>query len=704
MATSTQIESAENPDLTASPSTLAPLKSKDADFRPDIEGLRGIAVLIVVAYHVGIRGFQGGFIGVDVFFVLSGYLITSLLMREVRKTGRISFSNFYARRVRRLLPAAALMIVVIIVLSVFLASPLERFNFSRAARATALYISNLWFTVESVDYFAPEIASNPLLHTWSLAVEEQFYFIWPAIIWFGLCRLRTRRALICTVLVVSLISFAISVAVTHWNAPWAFFGSPARAWEFGLGAIASVCFREEAPDRHRAIWWSIGWLGIAVIVISSVLFSGDTAFPGYLAALPVLGTVCALVAGSSRPGEGIASITNHPVMQHVGKLSYSWYLWHWPALAFLSILVAMPSVWMRLLAVTVALGMAALTKLMIEDPVRYNRWLIARPRLSIAFALLLTISIAGIATFGRARAVQAMNRSDQKLIAEASSVPVVPRKGCLVQYSDPNIQECYGGDERSTQEIVLFGDSKAAQWFPALSLIAQQEGWRLVSHVKASCPAALVNVYNPYLRRTEWECAQWRNAAIARIEALKPMLVIISSDTGYIKSDARHGGFAALTETQWEEGTEHTLSEFESNHIPSLVIRNSPNERISTPVCLSRVAAHTWYPRAACSTNATTALEDGIRNTELRSVGHFPSASYADFSMALCPNGICLPILDGIVVYRDRSHLTFAMSQALAPKLKDQIVLLLAKVAGKVATIGNLPRQAGVRGSAQSMN
>lgn len=686
MATTTQIERAESPETTVSPSPLAPLKSKDPDFRPDIEGLRGIAVLIVVAFHVGIKGFQGGFVGVDVFFVLSGYLITSLLMREVRKTGRISFSNFYARRVRRLLPAAALTIFATLALGVTLASPLEQFTFSRAARATALYVSNIWLTLESLDYFGPGVASNPLLHTWSLAVEEQFYFIWPAIIWFGLCRLRTRRALIWTMVAVSSVSLVISVLVTRWNAPWAFFGSPARAWEFGLGGLASLYFRERAPDSHRALWWGIGWLGIAGIVISSLLLNGQMPFPGYLATLPVLGTVFALVAGSSRPGEGIGHITDHPVMQHIGKLSYSWYLWHWPALVFLSFLVPLASVWMKLLAATAALGMAALTKITVEDPVRYNRWLILRPRVSIALALLLTISTAAIATFEKGRAVQAMNQPAQKAITHAVDVDVLPNDTCLVTYADPNVRECFGGDEKSNTEVVLFGDSKAAQWFPALNLVAQKNAWKLVSLVKASCPAVTVTVYNPALRRNVQECDEWRNSAIGRIAERKPLLVVMSSSTGYIRDTGGGGEFGRLTNRQWEEGTSRTLSGIGTHKIPVLLIRDSPNESINTPVCLSRATAHSWYPIAECTTDARQALDDGIRNLELRTISRFPNASYADFSAVLCPNGRCTPTLDGMVVYRDRSHLTFAMSQALAPGLNEQVARLLAKIPRSAVT------------------
>lgn len=679
----------ENPEAVAPASTLAPLKSKDPDFRPDIEGLRGIAVLIVVAYHVGIRGFQGGFVGVDVFFVLSGYLITSLLMREVRKTGRISFSNFYARRVRRLLPAAALTIFATLALGVTLASPLEQFTFSRAARATALYVSNLWLTLESLDYFGPGVASNPLLHTWSLAVEEQFYFIWPAIIWFGLCRLRTRRALIWTMLAVSFVSFMVSVLVTRWNAPWAFFGSPARAWEFGLGGLASLYFRETAPDSRRALWWGIGWLGIAAIMVSSLLLNGQMPFPGYLATLPVLGTVCALVAGSSRPGEGIARVTDHPVMQHIGKLSYSWYLWHWPALVFLSFLVPLASVWMKLCAATAALGMAALTKVAVEDPVRYNRWLIVRPRLSIALALLLTISTAAIATYEKARAVQAMNQPAQKAIAQAVEVDVLPNDACLVPLADSRVQECYGGDTQANEQIVLFGDSKAAHWFPALNLIAKQEKWKLTSIVKANCPAAMVDVYNVRLRRTESECTEWRNSAIARIGGLKPRAAVMSGAIAYVKGTTG-GDFGTLTSLQWEQGTDRTLSMLKTYDIPVLVIRDSPNEGINTPVCLSRAAAHSWYPSAACTTLASKALDDGVRDVELRSVGRFSNASYADFSATLCPKGICAPTFGGMVVYRDRSHLTFAMSEALASNLQGQIARLLSKASSQASSSSSL--------------
>src|SRR6266513_3062654 len=275
-----------------------------ASFRRDIEGLRGIAVLIVVAFHTGVRGFSGGFVGVDVFFVLSGYLITGLLVAEVDRTSRLSLLQFSARRVRRLLPAAALALLVTLCVGAAILSPNELIFAGRAGKATALYLTNVFFAVNAADYFAPDVETNPLLHTWTLALEEQFYLAWPLLssIWF-----------------------------TAAGGTFAFYGLPTRAWEFGIGGMAALVPRGRLRLPTRAIH-AIGWLGLTAIGVSAHFISG------WIAAVPVLGTAAALIAGAEA-ARGPAVLLGAAPLQFVGSLSYSWYLWHWPFLVFSAALI-----------------------------------------------------------------------------------------------------------------------------------------------------------------------------------------------------------------------------------------------------------------------------------------------------------------------------------------------------------------------------
>lgn len=231
----------------------------DTSFRPDVEGLRGIAILLVVLFHCAVPGFGGGFIGVDIFFALSGYLITNLIVNEIERNGRLNFRQFYARRVRRLLPASGLVVVATLLLGFALYSPLEQAAHASMARYTLLYISNYLFMHDAADYFGRDVATNPYLHTWSLAVEEQFYLFWPAVIALALHRAGTRRRAVIVLSVICIISFGLCVWLTRVRQPWAFFGSPARAWEFGLGGLASLVRKPALSARSswiRPLSWT----------------------------------------------------------------------------------------------------------------------------------------------------------------------------------------------------------------------------------------------------------------------------------------------------------------------------------------------------------------------------------------------------------------------------------------------------------------
>jgi peptidoglycan/LPS O-acetylase OafA/YrhL len=290
-------------------------------------------VALVVAYHALTRRFHGGFIGVDVFFVISGYLITGLLLREIEETGRLSLSGFYARRARRLLPASALMLLVTILACCLFLSPLQQYRMGATGSYTALYISNFWFLHQAADYFAPAITNNPLLHTWSLAVEEQFYLVWPAVVLLGLRGFRTRRGLLAIMIFIAAASLALSV---WWNGivePWSFFSPFARAWEFAIGGIALLL----APHALRvpsALRVLASWLGLAAILGAGALLQDRIGWRGWHSLIPVLGTVAILLW--RMPRIGAAKFLELPVMQWTGRVSYSWYLWHWPMLAVVS--------------------------------------------------------------------------------------------------------------------------------------------------------------------------------------------------------------------------------------------------------------------------------------------------------------------------------------------------------------------------------
>ncbi len=366
--------------------------NRTQNYRPDIEGLRGLAVAAVVAFHASPRRISGGFIGVDVFFVISGYLITGILLREIEQTGSLSFANFYARRARRLLPSSALVFLVTLLACSLFFSPLQQFRLGDSATWVALYACNFWFLHQATDYFAPAIATNPFLHTWSLAVEEQFYLVWPAIVLVGMRLLRTRKGLLALMIVITAASLAASVWYSTRLAPFAFFSPFTRAWEFAIGGISLLL----APMERRVgttLRTAASWLGLAAIIGSAAVLHDRVGWRGWHALLPVLGT-SALLHGRT-PQFSAARFLELPFMQWTGRVSYVWYLWHWPVFAVVAAASGGGNFTQRaqsiLLCVLGSLALAAITHKLVEDPIRFSRYLAQRRSLSLVGVALITL-------------------------------------------------------------------------------------------------------------------------------------------------------------------------------------------------------------------------------------------------------------------------------------------------------------------------
>ena len=371
-------------------------KAQSATFRPDIEGLRAIAILLVVGYHAAVPGLSGGYVGVDIFFVLSGYLITGLLVGEINETGTVDFRRFYARRARRLLPALTLTLLVTVIASAAIYPPVEvkQGGLATTAVSTAAYASNLYFAGWGADYFAPDPEKNPFLHTWSLSVEEQFYLIWPLFIIFALKvpafqnpQKANGRRLLPWMATAVVLSFTLSLYLTGVRHSWAYFTSPTRAWEFALGGFVVLLPQAGAffwiPRNGLLNRWIstlqlvvdksaglFGWMGLGGICLAAVAFGKKTLFPGFAVLLPALSTILVLRAGTSRVTNSLVRVLRVRPLQEIGRLSYSWYLWHWPVLVLGSALVPAPSLSVRAGLVVFSLGLSALSYRLVENPIR----------------------------------------------------------------------------------------------------------------------------------------------------------------------------------------------------------------------------------------------------------------------------------------------------------------------------------------------
>jgi peptidoglycan/LPS O-acetylase OafA/YrhL len=359
-------------------------------FRPDVEGLRGVAVLAVVLYHAAFPGLTGGFVGVDVFFVISGFLITGLLWQELITTGTVGLARFYGARARRLLPAGITVLAVVVVASAWLLPSLRARSVLGDALASVVYAGNYRFALRGTDYLAADGAASPFQHYWSLGVEEQFYLLWPALLIGTVWTARHARGLpsrggahrrvvpgppvtpvMLAVLGVALVSVMVSLHWTYTAGPWAFFSLPSRGWELAIGGLIalSVPLCRQLPSALAAL---AGWAGLALILLACVRLGSSTPYPGVAALLPVLGTALVIASGCAQPHKGVGlALTQRPLRQ-LGRYSYSWYLWHWPVLVFAPVVTGQTlGLEARAVAVAVSAGLAVLTTHAVEDPVRF---------------------------------------------------------------------------------------------------------------------------------------------------------------------------------------------------------------------------------------------------------------------------------------------------------------------------------------------
>lgn len=365
--------------------------NKNVNYRPDIDGLRAVAIIIVVFYHASLAGFSGGFVGVDVFFILSGFLITQLLNNELKSTGDISFKNFYARRILRLFPALAILVLTTLTLWVifFLGVPEDTRLFIKSVVLGQFGFSNILFHNSTHGYFHHSSDELPLLHFWSLSIEEQFYFVWPFFMWFFGSKLKkiipslTSKNLIPLAMAPFIIvSFIFSIYfLNKGNVRTPFYMMPLRAWELGLGAMLAfyIPYLKEQSKWLRLV---LSFSGLALIAYGNFTFTVKTLFPGLNALFPTVGTILILIAGSNissiKDGGVIIRFLASKPMVGIGLISYSWYLWHWPFLAMLKIYNhgSLPSLFGRISVVIISALIAYLSLRFIERPVRHGPFFI----------------------------------------------------------------------------------------------------------------------------------------------------------------------------------------------------------------------------------------------------------------------------------------------------------------------------------------
>jgi len=632
-------------------------------YRSDVDGLRAVAILVVVAFHVGLPGFSGGFVGVDVFFVISGFLITGLLVREQERSGRIDILDFYARRVRRLVPAMSLVLVAVMILGlVFLLPTGEQQALAKSVLAVTGFVSNFHFKAVQSDYFGTRADELPLLHTWTLAVEEQFYLFWPLALamtaWLAsAARLGQRNLLVWLIVAGSLASLVACVVMT-WKWPqWTFFVTPFRVWEFGAGALIALLPPGVRIGPRWGACLTLG--GTAAILASAVLFSPQTLFPGMAALLPVAGAAAVIAGGAAAPTAGLTRLLGSAPMVAIGKVSYSWYLWHWPLLAFWSVVtLGERSLAAGLSLSLLALLLAALTWRFVEQPVRRLRpGLFSTNGGAVMVGVGLLAVCAALAGGLRVWADHGPVATERVAAATvAIRTRTIPLQGCELQTAFdrlPPAADCQRGATRPSTTVLLWGDSHARHLEPVATHLAGARGYAVLYRVKSGCRPRLDLAGSNTFRILD--CVAFNKAVLGSLPAARDegvRGVVISA-----RWEAR--------QPRWREDLTEIVARLREQDLRVLLLADVPQYSFDVPACVARRG---W---AACDIDRAAA--DAGRAEQVRFLEALaasdPEVAFWDPANTMCSPTTCSPVRGRSVLYAHRGHLSRAGAMLLAGDL-----------------------------------
>ncbi|GAB3403933.1 acyltransferase family protein [Flindersiella endophytica] len=644
--------------------------------RADVEGLRAIAVGLVLLYHAGLPFLPAGYVGVDVFFVISGFLITGLLTRELDATGRIGLLAFYARRARRLLPSAAVVLLATGIATVVVLPAVRWSEVGGDIASAAGYVVNWRLAGRSVDYLAEDSIVSPVQHFWSLAVEEQFYLLWPLLLLllaklFPGGRRGPGRGRAIGLAVIGGGSLAWSVHLSAQQPAVAFFVTTTRLWELAVGAGAALLAAREVR-LPPAVAAGVGWVGLAGVAVSAFCFSPLTAWPGYAALLPTLGTAAVILAGSSSPRHGPAVLLGLRPFQFTGRLSYVLYLWHWPMVVFAAAYFGELEPWQGLAVVTLSFVPAWLTHKLVENPVRFHRALVRRPGRALGVGAGLTL--AGAATGLLLVAVIAVRQIAPGItpdpLAATKDVPDSYARGCQVNGESAEPVSCTYGDPAGRYDVAVVGDSKVLQWISALDRIGETHGWRIRTYTKSACPFAAATIVDPGDGGPFVSCTKWNRNVLATLLADPPDVVVTSQHKPDALDDptdpAKGSSPAAMIRGLRDHWTRLTRA-----GVTIAVVQDNPHP--PTASTYSCVDEHRADPDA-CTFDRAPAERVGAAFSLLTAAKAVPGVSVVDLNDAICEGSRCPAVRDGLLVYRQTSHLTKTFVDRLRPTLERALV------------------------------
>ena len=632
--------------------------------------------MLVVFCHVDIPGFSGGFIGVDVFFVLSGYLISGLLITGFRDSGAIDFGRFYARRLLRLAPALFSMLLLVSVAAYFLYSPHMLANQLATATMASLWLSNIYLVLGEVDYFSPDATENLFLHTWSLSVEEQFYLLWPAIIFVVLkgtasaSRERGNQRLVIAFALIALLSFSGCLYLSYHNAIAAYYLPTSRAWQFAIGALAFLA-SSGAPGETRSIAprlaTSLAWPALFILFYCATVITEVSLYPGWWAIAPTLATAILLLAGTSTSRLSVNRVLSTRPLVMLGAVSYSWYLWHWPVVTAQKSLSLQFSALDGVLAAGLSLLLAVASYRLIEAPTRHNASLRARPRQVFIATLLGAIVLVATTLVLLRTAANGVNQFSEQQFQQAwQDRPAIYRMDCDGFIHTDELIKCDFGSPGSDYKVLLIGDSIAGQWASPFTRLAEQREWDFTVMTKSSCPF----VDEPYvyakIGRRFVLCETWRERLLADIAKTGPDLVIVSSSHSY-----------PFSTQQWQAGTERLLRKISPYAGRVVVLRSTPILPASPPRCMANQARLAQFASAPGNCDAPLAghQNDAVYQALVAASEDFANVDTADLNRLICPDDHCVPTRGEFIVFRDKQHLTDSFATSLSARLAHYLTL-----------------------------
>lgn len=669
------------------PQTLILPIVKQSHFRPEIQGLRAVAIGMVIVYHIWFDRVSGG---VDIFLFLTGFFITGSLLRMYERTGTVSVGQYLGRLSKRLLPSVAVVLLAVMV-ATYLWLPRTRWrDILDEVIASALYYENWVLAFNAVDYLEQDSSASPLQHFWSLSIQGQFYIACLLLVFVGILVARmtgssVKRMTFVLLMGMLSVSLTYSVIKTSENQPWAYFDTGARLWEFALGGLLAIALPYiRVPQRLR---FALGWLGLLALVSCGALVSVATLFPGYVALWPVGAAMLIVVAGTTHHRWGVDRLLGWKPFAWVGDLAYGLYLWHWPVLIVYLQIAGDDTAGLLggIYVVAASVLLAWLTKVAVADRVTSFSKVKHGKYWSLAAGIVILLPVVTAAWLADSRLEQRQieqseliaNAGDEEypganVLLEpelAESLPDVPMVPPLEDYDDlPVIYDngyecasnlgdsdaifCEYGDLDSDRSIAMVGASRTAHWFPALEEAANEHGWRLISVTKSGCQLAA----DVPLRDGEVfdSCIEWRDQVMAELEQRRPDIVWTSATRASASDEVSPPEFVEI----WEQ--------FADWGIDVIAPRDLPRLEEDMPECVAENGAD------ACVTPVEYSHNDTFPALEHEQVPD--SVTFIDLTEYVCPDGECPAVIGNVLTYRDSSHITATYAHTLAPVVAEEII------------------------------